>query len=180
MPLARMRLNALFIHRPIPLLTIIHMLPEIIQLRLVELRRQLQVPAILQPLERGAHAGHHRIALHAPRNNPFKRLEAGFQLVDDGGLEQEVVVLVWRGRGHGGREDVVEERGDVVGLDYAAIAPDFHDGWKIDVPSVLLVRHVDDTHPLHICAQTRRIHRLSKILDKRLFLLVVRTLYFCR
>lgn len=94
MPLPRMRLNLLIIHPLILLLTIIHMLPKVIQLRLIKLRRQVQIPAILQPLQRRAHTRDNRIALYSLCNHPLERLEAGFQLVDDGGLEEKVVVFV--------------------------------------------------------------------------------------
>lgn len=80
MPLPRMWLLSTLINRLIQLLTIIMMLPEVIQLRLIELGWQLKIARILQPLQRRAHTRYDRVILRPLDNQSLQWLKAGFEL----------------------------------------------------------------------------------------------------
>lgn len=61
----------------------------------------------------------------------------------------------------------------MVGLDDTPSFPDLNDVGIVDFPFVLLVGFEDDVHSLDVRRQTCRIHSLSQVLDKGLFLLVI-------
>ncbi len=146
-----------------------HVLPEIIQLRLIELCRQDSVSRELQILQRGAQAGDDRIRLDAPGHDLPQRRKAVLQLMRDTVVIQQITVL----RLPVVLPDLLEHVGDIVSLDDAAGAPDLDDGGEVDAPFVLAVGDVDNVHALHEGGQARDVGGDAQVLEEAVALLGV-------
>jgi hypothetical protein len=89
--------SCLRLSRPlIQTLTIIHMLPKIIQLRFIKLRREVQISHIFEILQRSTHTRNHGIDLRSLQHNSLQWLKATLQLIYNCRFVKQVVVLVRR------------------------------------------------------------------------------------
>lgn len=146
-----------------------HVLPKIIQLRLIKLGRQDGASREFQVLQRGAQAGDDRIRLDAPGHDLPQRRKAVLQLVRDANVVQQITVV----RLPVVLPDLLEHVGDIVRLDDAAGAPDLDDGGEVNGPFVLAVGDVDDVHALHEGRQARDVGGDAQVLEEDLALLSV-------
>lgn len=78
----------------VQLLAVIHMFPEVVQLRLIELRREICIAFILQVLQRGAQTGDDRISDRALNHDLLQTVEPGLKLVCDCGMVQQAMVIL--------------------------------------------------------------------------------------
>lgn len=81
------------------------------------------------------------------------------------------MVLAAGSGGVSGREDGVQQGGNVVGLDDTPVAPNLHDGGVVDGPFVLFVCCVDDVEALDVSGETGGVDCPSQVFDECLFIL---------
>lgn len=127
------------------------MLSKIIQLRLIETRRQDRVPAVLQILQCSAQTGNHSVDLDPLRHYLLERSEALLQLLRNAMFVEKIPVAITPMDG----PNRCEQAGNGVRLDDAARAPDLKDRGKVDLPPVLGVGGIDDVDALDVAGQTR-------------------------
>lgn len=138
--------SSLWLSWPLSLL-IIHMLPEIVQLCLIKLRRQLQVPRIFQILQRSTDRRNHRIGFRPLEHNPFQPVKPSLQLRNNLFFVEQIVVLA---RDFGSLVNLLEQIGNMITSNDAACAPDLNHVAPVDEPLVLSVLDVDDVDALHV------------------------------
>ena len=132
------------------------MLPKIIHLRFVELRRQDCIRRVLQEFERGAQTRDDSIVLDSFQYNLSEGWDCLLQFLSDSLVVQEVQIGVRLA------EYFRQHFGDVVGFDDAAVSPDLDYRRIIDVPAVFLVRLIDDVDPFYERRKESGIDRLSQ------------------
>ena len=142
------------------------MLPKIIQLRLIKLRRQNRVSQILQILQARAQARDHRIRPNPQRHHALERGKPIAELARNQRMVQEIPIAV----PSLAAEDLPEHVGDVVGFDDAAGAPDGDDGGEVDAPPVFAVGLVDDVDALDKGAEEGDVDGFAEVFEDGLLL----------
>ena len=132
-------------------LQIKHVLSKIVQLRLIETRRQNRVPAVLQVLQCSAQTRNHSINFDSLGHYFFERSETLLQLLRNAVFVEKIPIAIAAMDG----PNRCEEAGNGVRLDDAARAPDLKDRGKVDLPPVLGVGGIDDVDALDVAGQAR-------------------------
>lgn len=143
-------------------LLIEHMMPEIIQLRLIETRRQIRRSLVLDVLQTRPQSRYNMVPRNTLGDDSPQRRETLLELRGDSRLQERTDELRRVGRVDGFEEVVVDE----VSLDDAAGAPDLQELGVVDVEVEVFVGFFDDQKTLAVGGEAGGVDGFAKVFEK--------------
>lgn len=143
---------------------IIVSIPQIIQLSLHKLRREMLSTTVLEVLQRSAHSWEMAIPLEGSLDGMFQREEGIRNLEEDRLFEKQVDDFLGLGLGVTG-ERLFERGGDVIGLDNGALLPDLDDVGEMDVPALVFGGLCDEVETLDVGGHKADVDGVVKFLE---------------